>query len=85
MKYFLFCDFSTMSCDRAKVAEVLSENEILFINHNNFIWELDVPNTFGVPMIDTTAENIHYLFEKYTNRDSFLLVVKADEHFPTEF
>lgn len=83
MKYFLFCDFSTISCDRARVAEILTENNISFGNHNNFCWELDVPNTFGLPMIETTAENVHYLFDNYIDCNSFLLVVKADEYYPT--
>lgn len=85
MKYFLIIDFSTISCDCAKVAEILAENEISFVNHNNSFWELDVPNTFGTPMLETTAENIHYLFDNYLDKDSFLLVVKADECYPIEY
>lgn len=82
VKYFLICDFSTISCDRAKVAEILSENEISFTNLNNFFWELDVPATFGNPFCDTCSESIHSLFLNYLNKNSFLLVVKADEYYP---
>lgn len=84
MKYFLICDFSTISCDRAKVAEILSDNEISFTNHNNFCWELDVPKTFGNPFCESDAESIYVLFHDYLNPDSLLLVVKADEYYPNE-
>lgn len=83
MKYFMICDFATITCDRAKVAEILAENEINYSNHNNFLWELDVPKTFGSPFIETIAENIHYLFHNYTDTNSFLLVVRADEYYST--
>ena len=82
VKYFLICDFSTISCDRAKVAEILSENEISFTNHNNFCWELDVPKSFGSPFCDSDSEAIHSLFLNNLNKNSFLLVVKADEYYP---
>ena len=82
MKYFLICDFSTILCDRTKVAEILSENEISFENHNNFCWELDVPTSFGNPFCESDSESIHSLFLDYLNRDSFFLVVKADEYYP---
>lgn len=85
MKYFLICDFSTMSCDKSKVAEILSEAEIDFVNHNNFFWELDVPDTVCLPTTESTAETIHYLFHNYIDKSSFLLVVKADEHYPIEY
>ena len=82
MKYFLFCDFSTISCDREKIAEMLTENDITFANINNFCWELKVPDKFGIPICDTTAESIHCLFYQYTHKNSLLLVVKANEYFP---
>ena len=82
VKYFLICDFSTISCDRVKVAEILSENEISFTNHNNFCWELDVPDSFGSPFCDTVSDSIYSLFLNYLNKNSFLLVVKADEYYP---
>lgn len=82
MKYFLICDFSTISCDRSKVAEILSENEITFTNHNDFCWELDVPASFGSPFCDSDSESIYYLFQDYLNKNSFLLVVKSDEYYP---
>lgn len=84
MKYFIICDFATIKCDHIKMAEILSENEIEFRNHNNFCWELDIPKEFGLPFFETVAENIHYLFKAYIDRHSFLLVVKADEYYPTE-
>ena len=80
MKYFLICDFSTLSCNRAKVAEILSENEINFLNHNNFFWELNVPENFGTPFNDTVAEDIHYLFADFQKPDTLLVVVKAEEY-----
>lgn len=80
MKYFLICDFSTLSCNRQTVANILTENEISFINHNNFCWELDVPNETGNPFTEIIAEFIRCLFLKYCDKDSFLLVVKADEY-----
>ena len=82
MKYFLLCDFSTFSCDRSKVAEILEKNEITYQNINNFVWELNVPTTFGHPFMDSTAECIHYLFNEYADRNSIILVVKADEYYP---
>lgn len=84
MKYFMFCDFSTISCDRSKIAEILSDNKIEFTNRNNFLWELDVPETFGSPFIENIAEAIHYLFHDYADANSVLVVVKADEYYPTE-
>lgn len=80
----MFCDLGTISCDRAKVAEILSSNDIEFHNHNNYLWELDVPETVGSPFIATVSEAIHYLFNEYTNINSLLLVVKPDEYYPTE-
>lgn len=82
MKYFLICDFSTISCDRENMAKILAENDITFANINNFCWELNVPETFGNPLCDTTAESIHCLFYQYTHKNSLLLVVKANEYFP---
>lgn len=82
MKYFMICDFSSISCDRFKIAEILLENEISFTNINNFCWELDIPKTFGSPFCDFVAESIYSLFLPYLNKESFLLVVKADEYFP---
>ena len=84
MKYFLFCDFSTVSCERKTIAEILEKNEIEFINHNNFLWELEVPSTFGDPFCDTVADAIYCLFLNYIDRHSHLLVVKADEYSPNE-
>lgn len=84
MKYFLICNFSTIKCDRSKIAEILDENKISFSNHNDFFWALDVPTSFGSPMYAdlSPAEEIHDLFHDYVDRHSFLLVVKADEYFP---
>ena len=84
MKYFLFCDFATIKCYHSKIAKILEENEINFINHNDFFWELDVPTSFGSPMYAdrTPAEEIRDLFHNCVDRNSFLLVVKADEYFP---
>ena len=84
MKYFLICDFSTISCDRSKVAKILSGNEILFENRNNFCWELEVPTSFGNPFCASNSESIHDLFLNYLNKNSFLLLVKADEYYPNE-
>lgn len=85
MKYFLICDFSTISCERSEVGNILLDNGISFINHNNFFWELDVPDTFGIPFFETISENIHYLFKKYINRNSLFLVVKADEYYQNSY
>lgn len=80
MKYFLVCDFSTLSCDRQTVANILYSHEITFINHNNFCWELDVPDTFENPFTNNVSEDIAYLFNDYCDKNSFLLVIKAEEY-----
>lgn len=83
MKYFLICDFATISCDTFAIAKILSDNEIQFRNINNFCWELDVSKDFGYPFCDSVAEAVQSLFVHYLNKNSFLLVVKADEYYPS--
>lgn len=80
MKHFLICDFSTITCDREMVAEVLTSHNIPFINHNNFCWELNIPNDFLTPFSDSESEELYALLVKYCKKDSLLLIVKADEY-----
>lgn len=86
MKYFLIFDFARISCDRAKIAEILESKNFKYINHNDVLWEVEIDPLFPCDFVDTTASLIHGLFLKYfqTDTDTALLVVKAEEYFPTE-
>lgn len=84
MKYFLIFDFARISCDRAKIAEILEKQKFKYINHNDVLWEVEIDPLFPCEFIGTTASLIHGLFLKYTQTDTAILAVKAEEYFPTE-
>lgn len=80
MKYFMFCDFSTIKCDKYQIAQILTSNNINFVNRNNHLWELDVPKEFFTPFFGSSSEQISLLFDDFSTDETMLLVVKADDY-----
>lgn len=83
--YFLLIDFATISCSREDVAKLLTEWGISFYNQNDYVMYLTVPDNFARTPFDTDCNerDIYELFTEYLSYNSFLLVVKADEYYPT--
>lgn len=81
MKYFIYCDFSTLKCTKFEFAEKLNSFATYYRNHNDYIWELEVNDISLIPYSDNDCETIYMQFSDSVNSHSIFKVFKASESF----
>lgn len=81
MKYFIYCDFSTLKCTKFEFAQKLNSFATHYRNHNDYIWELEIDDMFSIPYSDNSCETIYIQFSDFVDSHSIFKVFKASESF----
>lgn len=81
MKYFIYCDFSTLKCTKFEFAKKLNSFSTHYRNHNDYIWELEIDNMSFIPYSDNSCETIYIQFSDFVDSHSIFKVFKVSESF----
>lgn len=79
MKHLIYCDFSTLKCNRKQFYEVLSSIGYCE-NIDNFLWTLDFDD---VLFDQTITECIHYHLQDFIDEHSKILIVNPKDYLAT--
>lgn len=83
MKFLIYCDFATLTCDEAQFAKALSliDPQPQNLHHGN-LWLVETPGpeSFEIPFANSCQE-IYQLLQNFTTKNSTLIVSQiADIH-----
>lgn len=81
MKYFIYCDFSTLKCTKYEFAKKLQSFTTNFCNLNNFFWEIEIDELSLVPYSNNFCESIYLQLQDLVDSHSVLKVFKIEESF----
>ena len=78
MKFFIYCDFSTLKCTKFEFAKKLQTIS------TNFFWEIEIDELSLIPYSDNSCETIYHQLEDFVDSHSTLKVFKVEESFGNE-
>ena len=84
MKFFIYCDFSTLKCTKFEFAKKLQTISTNFCNINDFFWEIEIDELSLIPYSDNSCETLYHQLEDFVDSHSILKVFKVEESFGNE-
>lgn len=84
MKYFIYCDFSTLKCTKFEFAKKLESFTKHFHNLNDFFWEIEIDELALIPYSNNSCETVYNQLTDLLDSHSILKVFKVEESFGSE-